>query len=142
MIRLLHSQHTLSDRFITHMLARNLRIEEDLVDQLFNSSEKRLARTLLRLARYGKPDPTHRVLPRISQETRGNDRHDTFTCEFLHEQVQEARVYRIQWRAQGQSFSPDRHRARVTCAAPAARDGVIYGLPLFALSATVHKNLC
>jgi CRP/FNR family transcriptional regulator, cyclic AMP receptor protein len=69
MIRLLHSQHTLSDRFITHMLARNLRIEEDLVDQLFNSSEKRLARTLLRLARYGKPDPTHRVLPRISQET-------------------------------------------------------------------------
>jgi CRP-like cAMP-binding protein len=54
---------------ITHMLARNLRIEEDLVDQLFNSSEKRLARTLLRLAQYGKPDPTHRVLPRISQET-------------------------------------------------------------------------
>ena len=69
MIRLLHDQHALSDRFITHMLARNIRIEEDLVDQLFNSSEKRLARTLLLLARYGKPDQTHRVLPRISQET-------------------------------------------------------------------------
>jgi CRP-like cAMP-binding protein len=69
MIRLLHEQHTLSDRFITHMLARNTRIEEDLIDQLFNSSEKRLARTLLLLARYGKPDQTHRVLPRISQET-------------------------------------------------------------------------
>jgi CRP/FNR family transcriptional regulator, cyclic AMP receptor protein len=69
MIRLLHDQHTFSDRFITHMLARNIRIEEDLVDQLFNSSEKRLARTLLLLARYGKPDRADRVLPRISQET-------------------------------------------------------------------------
>jgi len=69
MIRLLHDRHALSDRFITYMLARNIRIEEDLVDQLFNSSEKRLARTLLLLARYGKPDQTHRVLPRIPQET-------------------------------------------------------------------------
>jgi CRP/FNR family cyclic AMP-dependent transcriptional regulator len=69
MIRLLHEQHVFSDRFITHMLARNIRIEEDLVDQLFNSSEKRLARALLLLARYGKPKETHRVLPRISQET-------------------------------------------------------------------------
>src|SRR6266550_4230370 len=56
MVRLLHKQHALSDRFIAHMLARNIRIEEDLVDQLFNSSEKRLARTLLLLARYGKHD--------------------------------------------------------------------------------------
>jgi CRP/FNR family transcriptional regulator, cyclic AMP receptor protein len=69
MIRRLHDQHALSDRFITYMLARNLRVEADLVDQLFNSSEKRLARTLLLLARYGKPDQIHRVLPRISQET-------------------------------------------------------------------------
>ena len=69
MIRLLHDQHALSDRFIAHMLARNIRIEQDLVDQLFNSSEKRLARALLLLARYGKPDGTSRALPRISQET-------------------------------------------------------------------------
>jgi CRP/FNR family transcriptional regulator, cyclic AMP receptor protein len=69
MIRLLHDQHALSDRFIAYMLARNIRIEQDLVDQLFNSSEKRLARTLLLLARYGKPDQRERVLPRISQET-------------------------------------------------------------------------
>src|SRR5438093_306716 len=68
MIRLLHQQHTLSDRFIAHMLARNRRLEEDLVDQLFNASEKRLARTLLLLARYGKPDGPRSVLPRISQE--------------------------------------------------------------------------
>ena len=68
MIKLLHSQHSFSDRFITHMLARNIRIEEDLVDHLFNSSEKRLARTLLLLARYGKLDSPVRVLPKLSQE--------------------------------------------------------------------------
>jgi CRP/FNR family transcriptional regulator, cyclic AMP receptor protein len=68
MLRLLHQQHALSDHFIAHMLARNTRLEEDLVDQLFNASEKRLARSLLLLARYGKPDGPRRVLPRISQE--------------------------------------------------------------------------
>jgi CRP/FNR family cyclic AMP-dependent transcriptional regulator len=68
MIRLLHQQHAFSDRFIAHMLARNIRLEEDLIDQLFNASEKRLARTLLLLARYGKPDGPRRVLPKVSQE--------------------------------------------------------------------------
>jgi CRP/FNR family cyclic AMP-dependent transcriptional regulator len=67
--RLLHKQHAMSDRFIAHMLARNIRIEEDLIDQLFNSSEKRLARTLLLLARYGKHDKPVRAVPPISQET-------------------------------------------------------------------------
>jgi CRP-like cAMP-binding protein len=69
MVRLLHKQHALSDRFIAHMLARNIRIEEDLIDQLFNSSEKRLARTLLLLARYGKHDQPVREVPIISQAT-------------------------------------------------------------------------
>jgi CRP/FNR family cyclic AMP-dependent transcriptional regulator len=69
MIRVLHDEHDFSDRFISYMLSRNIRIEEDLVDQLFNSSEKRLARTLLLLARYGKEDKPQRVLPKISQET-------------------------------------------------------------------------
>jgi CRP/FNR family cyclic AMP-dependent transcriptional regulator len=69
MFKVLHEQHDLSDRFINFMLARNIRIEEDLIDQLFNSSEKRLARTLLLLARYGKDDKPHGVLPHISQET-------------------------------------------------------------------------
>jgi CRP-like cAMP-binding protein len=68
MTRLLHEQHALSDRFLAHVLARNIRVEADLVDQLFNSSEKRLARTLLLLARYGKQDSSHRVLPKLSQE--------------------------------------------------------------------------
>ena len=69
MVRLLHGQPTLSDRFITHMLARNIRIEEDLVDQLFNSSEKRLARTLLLLARYGQEEKPQRDVPKVSQAT-------------------------------------------------------------------------
>jgi CRP/FNR family transcriptional regulator, cyclic AMP receptor protein len=68
MIQLLHAQHALSDRFLAHLLSRNARIEADLLDQLFNSSEKRLARTLLLLARYGRHESPHRVLPRISQE--------------------------------------------------------------------------
>jgi CRP-like cAMP-binding protein len=69
MAQLLHKQHAMSDRFISHILTRNIRIEEDLIDQLFNSSEKRLARTLLLLARYGKQAKPTRVVPRISQET-------------------------------------------------------------------------
>jgi len=69
MIRVLHDEHEFSDCFIAFMLARNLRVEEDLIDQLFNSSEKRLARTLLLLARYGTPGKPEAVLPKVSQET-------------------------------------------------------------------------
>src|SRR5579863_3636000 len=69
LVRVLHAEHALSDHFIKYMLAHNIRVEEDLVDQLFNSSEKRLARTLLLLARYGKQDQPVRVLPKVSQET-------------------------------------------------------------------------
>jgi CRP-like cAMP-binding protein len=68
MIRVLHEEHELSDRFIAYTLARNIRVEEDLIDQLFNSSEKRLARTLLLLARYGAPGQPQKVLPKVSQE--------------------------------------------------------------------------
>jgi CRP/FNR family cyclic AMP-dependent transcriptional regulator len=68
MLRGLHQRHELSDHFIEYMLARNIRIEEDFVDQLFSSSEQRLARTLLVLARYGTQDDPRRALPRVSQE--------------------------------------------------------------------------
>jgi CRP-like cAMP-binding protein len=68
MVRHLHGRATFANRFLTHMLTRNIRIEEDLVDQLFNSSEKRLARTLLLLARYGEPETSHLALPKVSQE--------------------------------------------------------------------------
>ena len=69
MVRQLHAEPAFADLFLTHMLTRNIRIEEDLIDQLYNSSEKRLARTLLLLARYGEPEASHRTLPRVSQET-------------------------------------------------------------------------
>ena len=68
MVRVLHGEHEFSDRFIAHMLSRNIRVEEDLIDQLFNSTEKRLARTLLLLARYGAPGHPQKVLPKVSQE--------------------------------------------------------------------------
>jgi CRP/FNR family cyclic AMP-dependent transcriptional regulator len=69
MVRMLHAEQAFSDRFIAYVLARNIRIEQDLIDQLFNSSEKRLARTLLLLARYGKEDQPQKMLPKVSQET-------------------------------------------------------------------------
>ena len=69
MIRVLHMEHAFSDHFISYMVGRNIRIEEDLIDQLFNSSEKRLARTLLLLARYGNHEKPQFVLPKVSQET-------------------------------------------------------------------------
>jgi len=68
MIRVLHAERTLSERFIKHMLSRNIQVEEDLIDQLFNSSEKRLARTLLLLAHYGKQDKPEKMVPDVSQE--------------------------------------------------------------------------
>jgi CRP-like cAMP-binding protein len=68
MIRALHQEHDLADIFVSYLLARNLRVQEDLVDQLFNSSEKRLARILLLLAQFGKEGEPETVIPRISQE--------------------------------------------------------------------------
>ena len=68
MLEMLHTQTALAERFLAHMLARNIRVEEDLVDQLFNKSEKRLARVLLLLARYGESDKPLRI-PKMSQET-------------------------------------------------------------------------
>src|SRR4249920_1162373 len=69
MMRALHREHTFSDLFVAYLLARNIRYEEDLVDQLFNSSEKRLARILLLLAHFGKEGIPETVVPKISQET-------------------------------------------------------------------------
>jgi CRP/FNR family cyclic AMP-dependent transcriptional regulator len=68
MVRALHEHHALSDIFVTYLLSRNIRVQEDLVDQLFNSSEKRLARALLLLAQFGKEGAPETVIPKISQE--------------------------------------------------------------------------
>jgi hypothetical protein len=83
MVRLLHQQHAMSDRFIVHLLARTIRIEEDLVDQLFSSSEKRLARKLLLLAQFGEHDKLERAVPAISQETLAEMVGTTRSREFL-----------------------------------------------------------
>jgi CRP/FNR family transcriptional regulator, cyclic AMP receptor protein len=69
MIRVIHDEHDFSDRFVAHMLKRNVRVEEDLVDQLFNSSEKRLARALLLIARYGNEGTPEKIVARVSQGT-------------------------------------------------------------------------
>jgi CRP/FNR family transcriptional regulator, cyclic AMP receptor protein len=69
MIRVIHEEHEFSDRFVAHMLKRNVRVEEDLVDQLFNSSEKRLARALLLIARYGNEEKPEKIVARVSQGT-------------------------------------------------------------------------
>jgi CRP-like cAMP-binding protein len=69
MIRVIHEEPEFSDRFVAHMLRRNVRIEEDLVDQLFNSSEKRLARALLLIARYGNEEKAERIVAPVSQKT-------------------------------------------------------------------------
>jgi CRP-like cAMP-binding protein len=69
MQRLLHRQPSLSSRFISYILARNIRVEEDLIDRLFNSVEKRFARSLLLMARYGRVHGDEWILPKVSQET-------------------------------------------------------------------------
>src|SRR5437899_12883391 len=71
MVSALHREHAFSDLFVAYLLARNIRYEEDLVDQLFNSSEKRLARILLLLAHFGKDGVPQTVIPKISQEALG-----------------------------------------------------------------------
>ena len=102
MMRSLHEHSALSDRFIAHMLVRNIRIEEDLVDQLFNSSEKRLARTLLLLARYGdeRHTPT-RAAEDLAGHARRDGRHHAIARQRLHEQVPKAGIHHIQRHTDG-----------------------------------------
>jgi CRP-like cAMP-binding protein len=89
----LQHEHKFSDVFVTYLLARNIRYEEDLVDQLFNSSERRLARLLLLLARFGKGRHTGDSNPQDqSANPRRNDRHDAVTGQFFHESVQTVRL--------------------------------------------------
>ena len=96
MVRLLHEQHGISELFITHLLTRNTRFEEDLVDQLFNSSEKRLARILLLLAHFGKESQDRNCPSRNQSGTPGpNGRHHPIAGESFHEQIPVAGLYRL-----------------------------------------------
>jgi len=98
-LRILEKEPKFSEFFIQHLLSRNLRIEEDLVDQLFNSSEKRLARILLLLANFGKEGKPETVIPDITQETLAEmvGTH-SFQGQFFHEQISEAWFHRVQWK--------------------------------------------
>jgi CRP-like cAMP-binding protein len=69
MVKILHENHDISELFVNHLLTRNIRYEADLVDQLFNSSEKRLARILLLLSNFGKESKSEAVIPKVSQDT-------------------------------------------------------------------------
>jgi CRP-like cAMP-binding protein len=86
--RVIHEEPAFAELFIAHLLARNSRVEEDLVDQLFNSSEKRPARTLLLLANFGKEGRLESIIAKISRETLARDAwHDAISREFFHEQI-------------------------------------------------------
>ena len=127
MERLLHDEPTFSDRFIAYMLARNIRIEADLVDHLFNSSEKRLARTLLLLSRYGDAHPS-RKLPKISQETLAEMIGATRSrVNFFMNKFRKIGPHRVQRRAEGQQLAAQRRSARLT--APARRRSRRYPIP-------------
>jgi CRP-like cAMP-binding protein len=86
--RVIHEEPAFAELFIAHLLARNSRVEEDLVDQLFNSSEKRPARTLLLLDNFGKEGRLESIIAKISRETLARDAwHDAISREFFHEQI-------------------------------------------------------
>jgi len=114
MIRLLHERSLFSERFMAHLLARNVRFEEDLVDQLFNSSEKRLARVLLLLARWQGWGDRAGHSEDQSRSPGGDGRHHAAADQWVHEQVQEARLHRIQRGPAHSQLSPQRPPAWVT----------------------------
>ena len=94
---MMHEEHDFSDLFMKFLLARSMRIQADLVDQLFNSSEKRLARILLLMAEFGQPGETGNVASQnLAGDTGGDDRHHAIPRELLHEPLPQARLYRIQ----------------------------------------------
>ena len=117
MVRQLHAQPAFADQFLTHMLTRNIRIEEDLIDQLFNSSEKRLARTLMLLARYGEPGASHRTLPRVSQETLAEMVGTTRSrVNFFMNKFRKMGFIQVQRRVEDSQLPPDRRPARLSLA--------------------------
>src|ERR1700733_12222835 len=116
MLRFLHAEPDFAEVFTVHLLTRNSRVEADLADHLFNSSEKRLARALLLLANFGrKARADHRE--NQPGDPSGGDRDDPASRQLLHEQIQEARLHRIQWSAAGPQFATERRSARIGASA-------------------------
>jgi len=106
MLAALHDEPKFSEMFMAYLLTRNSRIEEDLIDQLFNSSERRLARMLLLLANFGKQGSPQPISPNISQENiGGDDRHHPIPRQPFHEQVSQAWSHRLQRTHRGSQFA-------------------------------------
>jgi CRP/FNR family transcriptional regulator, cyclic AMP receptor protein len=113
MIRVMHEEHAFSDVFLKFLLERSMRIQADLVDQLFNSSEKRLARILLLMAEFGKPGEQEPYIPKISQETLAEMIGTTRSrVSYLHEPLPQARLYRLQRPDTGEQVAAERDSAR------------------------------
>ena len=115
MIRVLHEWPAFSEMFVSHLLARTLRVEADLVDQLFNSSEKRLARALLLLANFGKEgEPRTNPGENQPRDTCRDDRHDAISRQCFHEQISRIGSYRLQRPHRSPSFVAECGSARAT----------------------------
>jgi hypothetical protein len=108
MIATIHNEPKFSELFMSYLLTRNSRIEEDLIDQLFNSSEKRLARLLLLLANFGKEGRPEPIVGTFSQETLADDRYDSIARELFYEQISQIGFYRIQRKNPGSQFIVER----------------------------------
>ena len=117
MIRALRDEPTFSQLFMAYLLSRNVQIEADLVDQLFNSSEKRLARVLLLLAHFGKDgEDGTRHSPDQSGDIGGAGGYDAVADQLLHEQIPQARLHRVQRRIEGTLGVDERDRPRLAAA--------------------------
>ena len=113
-VRVLHDEPAFSEMFLHYLLSRNIRIEEDLVDHLFNSSEKRLARVLLLLANFGKEGKPETVIPKISQETLAEIIGTTRSqSQLLHEQVPQAGLHQLQRPPGSSQLTVERRPARL-----------------------------
>jgi CRP/FNR family cyclic AMP-dependent transcriptional regulator len=112
-VRVLHEEPKFSKMFLSYILGRNARVEADLVDQLFNSSEKRLARLLLLMANFGKDGRAEPVIAKGEPaDARRNGRNDAVARELFYEQVPKTRIHRVQRRVGDPQFLTERHPSR------------------------------
>ncbi len=129
MMRAIHSERKFPDRFMSYLLSRKLRTEEDLIDHLFNSSEKRLARALLLLTGYGKQEPPQKMLPKdVTGNAGGNGWHNALPGQLFHDQIQKKGLYQVQRRTPRQAFTPKCTSARVSAKSSVAPPRISGGM--------------
>ena len=140
-VRVLQDEPKFSEMFMAYLLSRNSRVEEDLVDQLFNSSEKRLARVLLLMANFGKESKPEPIIPKISQGDASRDGgHHKIAREHVHEQVPQARIHRIQRSPGNPQFPSERCVARQSSPQKTSRKEKIDPVTLVAVTRLCVPN--